>query len=149
MASIDSIQSVKKYKIPKQPEINIGTIGHVDHGKTTIVEGITGIWTSAHSEELRRGITIKVGYADAAFYKCSGCPSPENYSTSPICPSCGKDSDLSRVISFVDSPGHESLMAIMLSGAAVMNGAILIVAANNQFPNPKPENIYWPFKNLD
>lgn len=49
-----------------QPNINIGTSGHVDHGKTTLIEAITGIWTSAHSEELRRGITIKVGYADAA-----------------------------------------------------------------------------------
>src|SRR5579884_838618 len=41
--------------IPRQPEVNIGTSGHVDHGKTTIVQAITGIWTSAHSEELRRG----------------------------------------------------------------------------------------------
>jgi translation initiation factor 2 subunit 3 len=148
MASIDSTQTVKKFKIPKQPEINIGTIGHVDHGKTTIVEGITGIWTSAHSEELRRGITIKVGYADAAFYKCSGCPPPENYSTSPICPSCGKDSELSRVISFVDSPGHESLMAIMLSGAAVMNGAILIVAANESVPQPQTREHLLAFQEL-
>ena len=50
-----------------QPSINIGTSGHVDHGKTTLVEAITGVWTSAHSEELRRGITIKVGYADEHF----------------------------------------------------------------------------------
>ncbi len=54
---------VKEYGY--QPNINIGTSGHVDHGKTTLVEAITGVWTSAHSEELRRGITIKVGYADA------------------------------------------------------------------------------------
>ncbi|MEE9586321.1 MAG: translation initiation factor IF-2 subunit gamma, partial [Nitrososphaerales archaeon] len=127
----------EKREIPRQPEINIGTIGHVDHGKTTIVEGITGVWTSAHSEELRRGITIKVGYADAAFYRCLGCPPPENYSTSPTCPRCGKEAELSRVVSFVDTPGHESLMAIMLSGASVMNGAILIVAANEEVPQPQ------------
>lgn len=127
----------EKREIPRQPEINIGTIGHVDHGKTTIVEGITGVWTSAHSEELRRGITIKVGYADAAFYRCLGCPAPENYSTSPTCPRCGKEAELSRVVSFVDTPGHESLMAIMLSGASVMNGAILIVAANEEVPQPQ------------
>lgn len=126
-----------KQPIPCQPEVNIGAIGHVDHGKTTIVEGITGIWTSAHSEEIRRGITIKVGYADAAFYKCGGCSPPENYSTTPKCPKCGKDTKLSRVISFVDTPGHESLMAIMLSGAAVMNGAILIIAANETVPQPQ------------
>ncbi|MBI4257408.1 MAG: translation initiation factor IF-2 subunit gamma [Thaumarchaeota archaeon] len=126
-----------KTNIPKQPEINIGTAGHVDHGKTTIVEAITGVWTSAHSEELRRGITIKVGYADAAFYKCPNCPPPDCYSTSPKCPNCGSETKLLRVVSFVDCPGHESLMANMLSGAAVMDGAILVVASNEKIPQPQ------------
>ena len=107
---------VKEYGY--QPCVNIGTSGHVDHGKTTLVEAITGVWTSGHSEELRRGITIKVGYADAAFYKCAQCPPPLCYSTKPECNNCGGVSELSRVVSFVDSPGHESLMANMLSGAA-------------------------------
>lgn len=120
-----------------QPCVNIGTSGHVDHGKTTLVEAITGVWTSAHSEELRRGITIKVGYADAAFYKCPQCPSPVCYSTQPKCTNCGGKSDLLRVVSFVDSPGHESLMANMLSGAALMDGAILVVAANEKVPQPQ------------
>ena len=79
-----------------QPNINIGTAGHVDHGKTTLIESITGIWTSAHSEELRRGITIKVGYADAAFYKCPTCPTPLCYSTQPVCSNCGGKSDRRR-----------------------------------------------------
>ena len=129
--------SLQKNRLPRQPEVNIGAIGHVDHGKTTLVEGITGVWTSAHSEELRRGITIKVGYADAAFYKCEDCEPPKNYSTTTSCPNCGKEGRLSRVISFVDTPGHESLMAIMLSGAAVMNGAILTIAANEDVPQPQ------------
>jgi translation initiation factor 2 subunit 3 len=119
-----------------QPNIN-GTAGHVDHGKTTLVEAITGVWTSGHSEELRRGITIKVGYADAAFYKCSQCPMPEGYSSTPQCANCGKESELQRVVSFVDSPGHESLMANMLSGGALMDGAILVVAANEKVPQPQ------------
>ena len=126
---------IKKYGY--QPCINIGTSGHVDHGKTTLIEAITGVWTSAHSEELRRGITIKVGYADAAFYKCLECPEPDCYSSTPKCTKCGKDSQLSRVVSFVDSPGHESLMANMLSGAALMDGAILVIAANEQVPKPQ------------
>jgi translation initiation factor 2 subunit 3 len=120
-----------------QPNINIGTAGHVDHGKTTLIEAITGVWTSAHSEELRRGITIKVGYADAAFYKCLGCAPPVCYSTSPTCTNCGKQGELCRVVSFVDSPGHESLMANMLSGSALMDGAILVVAANEKVPQPQ------------
>ncbi len=120
-----------------QPSVNIGTSGHVDHGKTTLVEAITGVWTSAHSEELRRGITIKVGYADAAFYKCPNCPSPVCYGTQPECGNCGGKSELSRVVSFVDSPGHESLMANMLSGSALMDGAILVMAANEKVPQPQ------------
>ncbi len=126
---------IKKYGY--QPCVNIGTAGHVDHGKTTLVEAITGIWTSAHSEELKRGITIRVGYADAAFYKCQSCEPPICYSTSPKCPGCGGNSELRRVISFVDSPGHESLMANMLSGAAVMDGAVLVIAANEAVPKPQ------------
>jgi translation initiation factor 2 subunit 3 len=120
-----------------QPCVNIGTSGHVDHGKTTLVEAITGVWTSAHSEELRRGITIKIGYADAAFYKCPHCPAPICYSTQPRCTNCGENSELLRVVSFVDSPGHESLMANMLSGAALMDGAILVMAANEKVPQPQ------------
>jgi translation initiation factor 2 subunit 3 len=120
-----------------QPSVNIGTSGHVDHGKTTLVEAITGVWTSAHSEELKRGITIKIGYADAAFYKCAECPPPVCYSTQPQCTNCGGKSELLRVVSFVDSPGHESLMANMLSGAALMDGAILVMAANEKVPQPQ------------
>lgn len=126
---------VKQYGY--QPCVNIGTSGHVDHGKTTLVESITGVWTSGHSEELRRGITIKVGYADAAFYKCKNCPPSICYSTQPECKNCGQKSEFERVVSFVDSPGHESLMANMLSGAALMDGAILVTAANEKVPQPQ------------
>jgi len=120
-----------------QPCVNIGTSGHVDHGKTTLIQAFTGVWTSVHSQELRRGITIRVGYSDAAFYKCKECEPPVGYSTTPKCPNCKKESELSRVVSFVDSPGHESLMANMLSGSALMDGAMLIIAANEKVPKPQ------------
>ncbi|MBS7641064.1 MAG: translation initiation factor IF-2 subunit gamma [Candidatus Bathyarchaeia archaeon] len=123
--------------LPRQPEINIGTIGHVDHGKTTLVEAITGVWAARHSEELKRGITIKLGYADAPVYKCPTCEPPHNYSTSEICPRCGSKTEFVRALSFVDSPGHEALMATMLSGAAVMDGVILVIAADEPCPQPQ------------
>ncbi|MEO9309089.1 MAG: translation initiation factor IF-2 subunit gamma [Nitrososphaera sp.] len=126
---------IKKYGY--QPCVNIGTAGHVDHGKTTLIQALTGQWTSVHSQELKRGITIRVGYSDAAFYKCKNCEPPLGYSTTPKCPNCGKESELSRVVSFVDSPGHESLMANMLSGAALMDGAMLLIAANQKVPQPQ------------
>jgi len=124
-------------KLPKQPEVNIGTIGHVDHGKTTLVEAITGVWAARHSEELRRGITIKLGYADAPIYKCPKCEGPQSYSTEPTCPHCGSPGEFIRAVSFVDAPGHEALMATMLSGAAVMDGAILVIAADEPCPQPQ------------
>jgi len=129
--------STKRPLLPKQPEVNIGSSGHVDHGKTTTIQSITGVWASAHSEELRRGITIKVGYADTAFYKCAHTPAPAAYSTSPECPVCGRDTKLLRAVSFVDCPGHESLMTNMLAGAFLMDGALLVIAANEAVPKPQ------------
>jgi translation initiation factor 2 subunit 3 len=123
--------------MPRQPECNIGTIGHVDHGKTTLVEAITGVWVAKHSEELRRGITIKLGYADAPIFKCPNCEEPQCYSSDPKCPNCGSECEFVRAVSFVDAPGHEALMATMLSGAAVMDGALLIIAANEKCPQPQ------------
>lgn len=124
-------------RLPAQPEINIGTIGHVDHGKTTLVQALTGVWAARHSEELKRGITIKLGYADGAIYKCPDCDGPQCYCMSPTCPACGSEAEFQRAVSFVDAPGHEILMATMLSGAAVMDGAILVIAADETCPQPQ------------
>jgi translation initiation factor 2 subunit 3 len=110
-------------------------VGHVDHGKTTLTKAITGKWTDTHSEEMRRGITIKLGYADAAFYRCEGVEEPMCYVSNPS--KCPDGAELLRVVSFVDAPGHETLMATMLSGAAIMNGALLVIAANQKCPQPQ------------
>ncbi len=124
-------------KLRQQPEVNIGTAGHVDHGKTTLIEALTGVWAAKHSEELRRGITIRIGYADTAFYKCPKCPPPQCYSNNDKCPLCGSKGEFLRAVSFVDCPGHEVLMTTMLSGAAVMDGAVLVIAANENVPQPQ------------
>jgi translation initiation factor 2 subunit 3 len=119
------------------PECNIGTAGHVDHGKTTLVEALTGVWAAKHSEELKRGITIKLGYADMSIYRCGKCSPPYRYTNKPICDRCGSEAELIRTVSFVDAPGHEILMATMLAGAAVMDGALLVIAADEKCPQPQ------------
>ncbi len=124
-------------KLHNKPAVNIGMVGHVDHGKTTLVRSLSGVWTDQHSEELKRGISIRLGYADATFRKCPNCPEPEAYTVAETCPGCGSPSEILRTVSFVDSPGHETLMATMLSGAAIMDGAVLIIAASEPCPQPQ------------
>jgi len=99
------------------PELNVGVVGHIDHGKTTLLSKLTGKFTDTHSEELKRGITIKLGYAELIIYK------EGNKFTSE------KKGEPVRYISFIDAPGHEMLMATMLSGAAIIDAAILVVSA--------------------
>jgi len=98
----------EKINIENVDMLNVGLVGHIDHGKTTLLYKLSGKFTDTHSEELKRGITIKLGYADTVLEKD------------------GKK----RYISFVDAPGHEMLMATMLSGAAIIDAAILVIAAN-------------------
>ena len=122
----------------EQPEVNIGLVGHVDHGKTTLVQALSGSWTDQHSEEMKRGISIRLGYADATFRRCPGVDEPECYTVDEECPD-GTESEPLRTVSFVDAPGHETLMATMLSGASLMDGAVLVVSANEPVPQPQTE----------
>lgn len=119
-------------KLP-QPSVNVGMVGHVDHGKSTLTKALTGKKTDIHSEEIKRGISIKLGYADSAIYKCVDSAGEEFYSKD----SKGGKCELARVISIVDAPGHETLMATMLSGSSIMNGALLVIAANEKCPQPQ------------
>ena len=110
-------------------------VGHVDHGKTTLTQALSGVWTDTHSEERKRGISIKLGYADTAFYKTSD----GRYYARGKHPDGNEDSDgeLLRVVSFVDAPGHETLMAVMISGASIMDGAMLLISATEKCPQPQ------------
>ena len=130
--------------ITNQSTINIGTIGHVAHGKSTVVRAISGVTTIRWKKELERNITIRLGYANAKIYKCPSCPAPQCYIsksseilTDPKCPHCNAPLTLIRHVSFVDCPGHDVLMATMLNGTAVMDAALLLIAANEPCPQPQ------------
>ena len=124
--------------ISRQATINIGTIGHVAHGKSTVVKAISGVQTVRFKNELERNITIKLGYANAKVYKCDhpSCPRPGNYRSAGSSKEdaypcdrvgCSGKFKLVRHVSFVDCPGHDILMATMLNGAAVMDAALLLI----------------------
>jgi len=134
--------------ISRQATINIGTIGHVAHGKSTVVKALSGVQTVRFKNELERNITIKLGYANAKIYKCdnSSCPRPGCYRSSgsareDVFPcdrmGCNGKFRLVRHVSFVDCPGHDILMATMLNGAAVMDAALLLIAGNESCPQPQ------------
>lgn len=130
-----------------QPIVNVGVLGHVAHGKSTLVRQITGIRTQKHSNENKTGgRTIKLGYANVKIFKCSNEECGWYYTRSSetfemICGKCDIESkcDLVNHTSFVDAPGHEFLMSTMLNGAAVMDCAILVIAANEQVPQPQTQ----------
>ena len=82
----------------------VGTAGHIDHGKTTLVKALTGVDTDRLKEEKARGITIELGYA---------------YS----------DLGDGRQLGFVDVPGHERFVHNMLAGATGIDVALLVVSA--------------------
>jgi len=117
----------------KQSQINIGTLGHVDHGKTTLTSAITNVWTDTHSESIKRSMTIKLGYADAYIYLCGDPANAEAYTTKPDC----NDAKLLRRISILDAPGHETLMATAIAGSNIIDAALFVIAANEPCPMPQ------------
>lgn len=145
---VNKLTALSREVISRQATINIGTIGHVAHGKSTIVKAISGVQTVRFKNELERNITIKLGYANAKIYKCDNekCPRPGCYISGgsskddsfpclrAVCP--GRF-ELMRHVSFVDCPGHDILMATMLNGAAVMDAALLLIAGNESCPQPQ------------
>ena len=88
------------------PSVVIGTAGHIDHGKTTLLRALTGIDADRLPEERRRGMTIDVGYAHLSL--------PDG-----------------NIVDFVDVPGHDRLVGNMLVGAGEIDAALLVVAADD------------------
>ena len=95
------------------PTVVVGTAGHIDHGKTSLVKALTGIDADRLPEEQARGMTIEVGYAHLAFED-------------------GVELD------FVDVPGHDRLIGNMLVGAGEIDAAMLVVAADD---GPRPQTL--------
>ena len=83
-------------------QIVIGMSGHIDHGKTSLVKALTGTNTDKLEEELRRGMTIDIGFAF-----------------------------LDEKITLIDEPGHEKFVKNMMAGASGIDGAILVIAADD------------------
>jgi len=127
-----------------QPVINVGFIGHVSDGKSTVTRRLTDVETQKFSKEKETNITIRLGYANAKIYKCQTCVEPMCYYSIGIntktneCKYCGEQGVLVNHISFVDCPGHNSFMGTMLNGTSVMDYTITIESAvNKTFPAPQ------------
>lgn len=89
----------------------VGTAGHIDHGKTTLVRALTGVDTDRLKEEKVRGISIELGYAYVPL------------DSGPL--------GSGDVLGFIDVPGHERLVHTMVAGAAGIDFALLVVAADD------------------
>ena len=122
----------------KHSLLNIGTLGHIDHGKTSLTRAITHTWTDRHSESIKRNMTIKLGYADAVIKKCDKCEGASAYTTGDKCADgCeGTPKPLMR-ISMLDAPGHETLMATAIAGSSVIDAILFVIAANEPAPMPQ------------
>ncbi len=115
----------------KHSVMNIGTLGHIDHGKTSLTRAMTGIWTDRHSESIKRNMTIELGYADALIRKCK---SDGTYTSMEKCPTCGSATEQVMRISLLDAPGHETLMATAIAGSSVIDAILFVIAANEPCP---------------
>ena len=136
--------------LKNQPIFNIGSIGHVAHGKSTLVKSITGVKTQKYSSEQERNITIHIGYANTKIFMDNNgqlhtTPSKKESLTDLE----GNEMMLVGHISFVDVPGHEAFMSNMISGAAVMHACILVIASNEPIPQPQTYEHYQAVKNVN
>ena len=105
----------------------VGTAGHIDHGKTALVQALTGIDTDRLAEEKRRGITIDIGFAnlDLSIEELGIPPSPLGKGGEPT----GTASDGKLRLGFVDVPGHERFIRNMLAGVGGIDLVLLIISA--------------------
>jgi len=137
------------HQSPSQPTLNIGLIGDVANGKSTMIRAITGKRTQSHSsEQQKHGMTIRLGFANASVLLCEhagvcGLYSfrqdeiPGELDKQPFCACCSGPATVVTRVSFIDCPGHAELMATMLSGSSAFDAVILAAAANTPCPSPQ------------
>jgi len=129
--------------INNQPNFNLGTLGSVSDGKSTMIYQLTGIKTQKHSSEKIRNITIKPGYANLKIWYCNECNNYDSSSTEKSileCKICSENLKLINHLSFVDCPGHAELILTMMGSISLMKGAIVVIAASEPI-NKKPQLI--------
>jgi translation initiation factor 2 subunit 3 len=121
--------------IKKQPIVTYGTIGHVSHGKSTVIYAITGKKTQAHSAEQIRNITINLGYANTKIWYNE---ETDEFKTTNSDIELDSSWKLVQHFSFVDCPGHNKYLSTMISGTEAMNGVIAVISgADETFPQPQ------------
>ena len=132
-----------------QPLIIIATQGRVANGKSSLIRTLTGVNPMKFTKEAEKNMTIKLGYTNAKFYKCTTCPDPWCYQVNQVnCIQCGKLNQMVLHVSFVDSPGHNDLQATALSGASNMDFCLLLVAADCE-QDPETNEHYKAIKILN
>nr|QBK86980.1 MAG: translation initiation factor 2 gamma subunit [Marseillevirus LCMAC103] len=129
-----------------QATVNLITLGHVAHGKSSLLHALTGVRTAKHRDEKARNMTIRLGYANLKVFRCPACPPPGCFqpfpsaqTTCPPCRACGAETQFERHFSFVDAPGHAKYAPTVLAGIPNVDAAILLVAANEPCPMPQTD----------
>lgn len=120
--------------IDVQPLLNIGVIGHVSHGKTTLIQRLTNVDTKKYKKELDTNKTLKLGYTNAYVTRCV-CFEDVVYINKKCCNIKGNCD--TKLVSIVDCPGHHILMNTMLCGTSIMDTSIIMIASNEICPQPQ------------
>jgi translation initiation factor 2 subunit 3 len=133
MVALDTKNEENNY----QPVVNIGIVGHVAHGKTTLIEAITGTDTRSHKREIASNRTLNIGYTNAMIVKCS-CGGTDSLPRYVIKKEARIDCTCpTKLVSIVDCPGHNVLLSTMITGARIMDTCILVVSASEVCPQPQ------------
>jgi translation initiation factor 2 subunit 3 len=113
-----------------QPTMNIGMIGHVANGKSTVVKTLTGVSTQRFQKELEGNMSIHVGYCNMKIYRQEdGSLSSSTRPPAQVSDKAKREETVAHV-SFIDCPGHHEYMSAMLGGSGIFDAAILVIAAN-------------------